>query len=77
MVNWLAKAKMYYFLKNGALPILRECMKIEGLEFMDWLHKIRKESEKERKGRNLSGVDWLREIEKEADQIIQELSVQK
>jgi len=52
-------------------------MKIEGLEFMDWLHKIREESEKERRSRNLSGVDWLREIEKEADQIIQELSVQK
>jgi hypothetical protein len=52
-------------------------MKIEGLGFMDWLHKIREESEKERKGRNLSGVDWLREIEKEADQIMQEFGVQK
>jgi hypothetical protein len=52
-------------------------MKIEGLGFMDWLHKIREESEKERKGRNLSGVDWLREIEKEADQIMQEFGAQK
>lgn len=48
-------------------------MKIDGMEFIDWLHKIRKESEEERKRRNISGVEWLREISKEADEILKEM----
>jgi hypothetical protein len=35
-------------------------MKIDGLDFIDWLHKIRAESEAERKRRGLSGADWVR-----------------
>jgi len=35
-------------------------MKIEGLAWLDWLHKIRAESEAERKRRGLTGPEWLR-----------------
>jgi hypothetical protein len=35
-------------------------MKIEGLDWFDWLHKIRAESEAERKRRGLKGAEWLR-----------------
>jgi len=35
-------------------------MKIEGLDWLDWLHKIRAESEAERKRRGLTGAEWLR-----------------
>jgi len=42
-------------------------MKIEGLEFMDWLHKIRKNSEKERKKEQISGINWLKMIYKQTE----------
>jgi hypothetical protein len=49
-------------------------MKVEGLDWMDWLHKIRAESEAERKRSGLSVAEWLdlcearaREIRKEID----------
>jgi len=48
-------------------------MKIDGLDWMDWLHKTRRESEQERKRLGLSRVEWLRRIEQEADQIRQEM----
>jgi len=51
------------------LFLIRINYKIEGMEFVDWLHKIRKESEEERKGRNIGGVEWLKEISKEAKEI--------
>jgi hypothetical protein len=35
-------------------------MRIEGLDWMDWLHKVRHESEEERKRLGLSGEEWLR-----------------
>jgi hypothetical protein len=49
-------------------------MKIDGLDWMDWLHKTRRESEQERKRLGLSRVEWLRRIENEADQIRSELT---
>ncbi len=49
-------------------------MKIDGLDWMDWLHKTRRESEQERKRLGLSRVEWLRRIEQEADQIRSELA---
>jgi len=35
-------------------------MKIDGMDWMDWLHKVRHESEQERKRLGLSGEEWLR-----------------
>ena len=49
-------------------------MKIDGLEWMDWLHKTRRESEQERKRLGLSRVEWLRRMEQEADRIRAELN---
>jgi hypothetical protein len=49
-------------------------MKIDGLDWMDWLHKIRRESEEERKRLGLSRVEWLRRMEREADQVRAELA---
>jgi hypothetical protein len=44
-------------------------MKIHGLDWMDWLHKTGRESERKRKQLGLSRVEWRRRIEQEADQI--------
>jgi len=49
-------------------------MKIDGLEWMDWLHKTRRESEQERKRLGLSRVEWLKRMESEADEIRAELN---
>jgi len=49
-------------------------MKIDGLEWMEWLHKTRRESELERKRLGLSRVEWLKRMEQEADRIRAELS---
>jgi len=35
-------------------------MKVDGLDWMDWLHKVRHESEDERKRFGLSGEEWFR-----------------
>lgn len=51
-------------------------MKIDGLDWMDWLHKIRRESEEERKRLGLSGEEWLRRAEKTAERIRNELAAQ-
>lgn len=45
-------------------------MKIEGLDFIDWLHKIRMESEKERRRRGISGEEWLKKTAMEAEKIL-------
>ena len=50
-------------------------MKIDGLEWMDWLHKTRCESESERKRLGQSRVEWLARIEREAEQIRAEVRV--
>ncbi|HTW91717.1 MAG TPA: hypothetical protein VMH22_08415 [bacterium] len=49
-------------------------MKIEGLDWIDWLHITRWESEQKRKQLGLSRVEWLRRIEQRADQIRQEMA---
>jgi hypothetical protein len=48
-------------------------MKIEGLEWMDWLHKTRRESEEERKRLGLSGEERLQRIEERAKGIREEV----
>jgi hypothetical protein len=50
-------------------------MKIDGLDWMDWLHETRRESEQKRKQLGLSRVEWLKRIEQEADQIRSEMAV--
>jgi len=49
-------------------------MKIDGLEWMDWLHKVRRESEEERKRLGLSGEEWLRRGAEEAKDIRREIA---
>ena len=52
-------------------------MKIDGLEFIDWLHKIRRESERARKKRNCPGSVWLKEVKEQADQIMKQLNLKQ
>jgi hypothetical protein len=49
-------------------------MKIAGLDWLDWLHKTRRESEDERKRLGLSGEEWLERLEERAKEIRQEIS---
>jgi len=42
-------------------------MKVDGLDWIDWLHKAREESERERIRRGISGVEWLKEIRARAE----------
>ena len=49
-------------------------MEIEGLDWMEWLHKIRRESEEERKRLGVSRLDWLKRMEREADEIRAEIA---
>jgi hypothetical protein len=42
-------------------------MKVDGLDWIDWLHKAREESERERIRRGISGAEWLREIRARAE----------
>ena len=49
-------------------------MEIDGMEFLDWLHKTRKESAEERKRLGISGVDWLREVEEQAAETEREIA---
>ncbi len=45
-------------------------MKVDGLDWMDWLHKVRHESEDERKRLGLSGEEWLRQGRARAEAIM-------
>ncbi|MCX6842323.1 MAG: hypothetical protein NTX53_08605 [candidate division WOR-3 bacterium] len=47
-------------------------MKIDGLDWMEWLHKKREESENERKRRGISGAEWLKEIRVRAEAYMKE-----
>ncbi len=47
-------------------------MKIDGLDWIDWLHKKREESELERKRRGISGADWLKEIRARAEAFLED-----
>jgi hypothetical protein len=49
-------------------------MKIDGLDWMDWLQKTRREYEQKRKQLGLSRVEWLGRIAQEADQIRSEMA---
>jgi hypothetical protein len=51
-------------------------MKIDGLDWMDWLHKTRQEMENERKRRGQSEVEWLREARARAEAMKRELACQ-
>ena len=45
-------------------------MKIDGLEWLDWLHKMRAEQEARRRQDGISMVEWLRRVNAEADAVI-------
>jgi hypothetical protein len=45
-------------------------------DWLEWLHKVRRESEDERKRLGLSGVEWLKRMEREADEIRAGLNAQ-
>ena len=49
-------------------------MKIDGMDWMDWLHKIRRDSEAERKRLGLSGEEWLRRKDERAVEIRKEIA---
>jgi hypothetical protein len=49
-------------------------MKIEGLEWLDWLHRVRAESEAERKRLGISIAERLGRAEATAERIERELS---
>jgi hypothetical protein len=51
-------------------------MKIDGMDWMDWLHKTRQEMEAERKRRGQSEVEWLRAARARAEAIKQGLAGQ-
>lgn len=42
-------------------------MKVDGLDWIDWLHKAREESERERIRRGISGREWLKEMRARAE----------
>jgi hypothetical protein len=49
-------------------------MKIDGLDWMDWLHKVRRDSEAERKRLGLSGEEWLRRKDERAAEVRREIA---
>jgi hypothetical protein len=49
-------------------------MKIDGMDWMDWLHKVRRESEAERKRLGLSGEEWLRRKDERAAEVRKEIA---
>ena len=49
-------------------------MKIDGLDWMDWLHKIHRDSEAERKRLGLSGEEWLRRKDERAAEVRREIA---
>jgi hypothetical protein len=52
-------------------------MKIDGLDWMDWLHDQRRAAEADRKRRGLSGEDYLRECAREAARVRAELATRR
>jgi len=49
-------------------------MKIDGMDWMDWLHRLRAESEAERKRQGISIAERLGRAEATADRVERELS---
>jgi hypothetical protein len=52
-------------------------MKIDGLDWMEWLHDQRRAAEADRKRRGLSGADYLRECAREAARVRAELATHR
>jgi len=48
-------------------------MEVDGMEFLDWLHRIRRESAQERKRLGISGVEWLKQVEERAAAVEKEI----
>jgi len=48
-------------------------MKIDGLDWMDWLHKRRAEDEEKRIREGVSGAEWLRRASAHAQKILASL----
>jgi hypothetical protein len=44
-------------------------MKIDGLDWMDWLHKKRAEEEEKRIREGISGAEWLRRASAHAQEV--------
>jgi hypothetical protein len=51
-------------------------MKIDGLDWMDWLHEVRRRSEEERQRLGLSYAERLAKAEQVADAVVEELAAQ-
>ncbi len=47
-------------------------MKIDGLDWIDWLHSQRERSEAERRRRGIGGAEWLKEIRARAETYVRE-----
>ena len=45
-------------------------MKIDGLDWMDWLHDMRAEGEEKRMREGISGVEWLRRASVHAQEVL-------
>ncbi len=48
-------------------------MKIDGLDWMDWLHKMRAEAEEKRVREGISGAEWLRRAAAHAQEVLASL----
>ncbi len=48
-------------------------MKIDGLDWMDWLHKKRAEEEEKRLREGISGAEWLRRASAHAQEVLDSL----
>lgn len=51
-------------------------MKIDGLDWMDWLHKVRREAEEKRLRDGLSVEEWLRRAAEQDDEVRANLAEQ-
>lgn len=49
-------------------------MEIDGMDFLDWLHETRKESEQERRRKGIDEVAWLKQLAAEARALKKELA---
>ena len=50
-------------------------MKIDGNEWMDWLHDVRAKEEEKRMREGISGAEWLRRASAHAQEVLAELPV--
>jgi len=45
-------------------------MKIDGMEWMDWLHNMRAKEEEKRMRDGISGAEWLRSVSAHAQAVL-------